>query len=126
MTKAARTMRVDLSSTGAKSATLQVTAYQKATSLEVSPNSVSLEVDETDTLSATIKDANGHAIEGLTVYWTTSDSDVATVQGADDGGATGATATVTAAATGTATITARHAVEITGTATVTVTSSNEQ
>ncbi|MDE0217904.1 MAG: Ig-like domain-containing protein [Spirochaetaceae bacterium] len=119
-------MSVDLFSTDAKSARLQVTAYQKATTLEVSPSSVSLEVDETDTLSATIKDANGHAIEGLTVYWTTSDSDVATVQGADDGGATGATATVTAAATGMAMITARHAAEIGGTAAVTVTSSNEQ
>ena len=119
-------MRVDLSSDDAKSARLQVTAYQKATTLEISPDSVSLEVDGTDTLSATVKDANGHAIEGLTVYWATSDSAVATVQGADDGGETGATATVTAAATGTATITARHAVEITGTAAVTVTSSTEQ
>ncbi len=129
MTKAARPMRVDLSSTGAKSATLQVTAYQKATTLEISPNSVSLEVDGTDTLSATVKDANGHAIEGLTVYWTTSDSDVATVEGADDGGETGATATVTAAATGTATITARHGPQswgINDTAAVTVTSSTEQ
>jgi len=129
MTKAARPMRVDLSSTDAKSARLQVTAYQKATSLEISPNSVSLEVDGTDTLSATVKDANGHAIEGLTVYWTTSDSDVATVQGADDGGETGATATVTAAATGTATITARHGPQSWGiedTAAVTVTSSTEQ
>ena len=125
MTKAGN-MRVDLSSDDAKSARLQVTAYQKATTLEISPSSVTLAVDETDTLSATVKDANGHAIEGLTVYWTTSDSDVATVQGADDGGETGATATVTAAATGTATITARHAVEIRGTAAVTVTSSNEQ
>ena len=126
MTKAARPMRVDVSSTGAKSARLLVTAYQKATALEISPSSLTLEVDETDTLSATVKDANGHAIEGLTVYWTTSDSGIATVQGADDGGETGATATVTAAATGTATITARHAVEIRGTAAVTVTSSTEQ
>ena len=101
MTKAGNMhMRVDLSSDDAKSARLQVTAYQKATTLEISPNSVSLEVDGTDTLSATVKDANGHAIDGLTVYWTTSDSDVATVEGADDGGETGATATVTAAATG--------------------------
>ena len=127
MTKAGN-MRVDLSSAeaDAKTAKLQVTAYQKATSLEVSPSSVTLEVNATDTLSATVKDANGHAIEGRTIYWTTSNSEVATVQGADDGGETGATATVTAAATGTATITASHAVEIRGTAAVTVTSSNEQ
>ena len=119
-------MQVGMASYNAKSAHLQVTAYQKATTLEVSPSSVTLEVDETGTLSATVKDANGHAIEGRTVYWTTSDSKVATVQGADDGGDTGATATVTAAAAGTATITARHAAEISGTAAATVTGSTEQ
>ena len=113
-------LRVVLAATNAQSATLQVTAYQKATSLEVSPNSVSLD-HGTDTLSATVKDANGNAIRGSTIYWTTSDSGIATVQGADAGGETGATATVTAVAAGTATVTARHAVKITGTATVTVT-----
>ena len=114
-------IQVDLSSADAQSVRLQVTAYQKATTLEISTNSLSLEGDETDTLSATVKDANGHAIEGRTIYWTTSDSEVVTVEGADAGGETGATATVTAVAAGTATVTARHTVEISGTATVTVT-----
>ena len=122
----AGSVRLDISSADAKTATLRVTAYQKAVTLEVSPATPSLEVGETATLSATVKDANGNAIEGLTVYWTTSDSDVATVQGADAGGETGAAATVSAEATGTATVTARHAAVITGTAAVTVTSSNQQ
>ena len=78
-------------------------------------------------------DANGHDITvaeggegGLTVYWETSDSDVATVDGADDRADrnTGATATVTAAAAGTATITGRHSSDVIGTATITVTDSN--
>ncbi len=120
----AGSVRLDISSSDAKTATLRVTAYQKATSLEVSPNSVSLEADDTATLSATVKDANGNAIDGRTIYWTTTDSAVATVEGADDGGETGATATVTAVAAGTATVTARHAVVIRGTAAVTVTSGN--
>ena len=120
----AGSVRLDISSNDAKTATLRVTASQKAATLEVSPATPSLEVGETATLSATVKDANGNAIEGLTVYWTTSDSGVATVQGANAGGETGATATVTAEKTGTATVTARHAVVITGTAAVTVTSSD--
>ena len=75
-------------------------------------------------------DANGYEIRlaegnkgGLVVYWETSDSDVATVVGADDHSDrnTGATATVTAAAAGTATITGRHSGDVTGTATITVT-----
>ncbi len=119
MTKAGN-MRIDLSSTDARTASLQVTAYQQATSLEVSPNSISLAVDETDTLSATVRDANGHAIEGRTIYWTTSDSEVATVEGADAGGETGVTATATAVKAGTAVVTARDAGGISGTATVTV------
>ncbi|MCY4374611.1 MAG: Ig-like domain-containing protein [Spirochaetaceae bacterium] len=120
----AGSVRLDIYSDDAKTAILRVTAYQKATSLEVSPNSVSLEADDTETLSATVKDANGNAIDGRTIYWTTTDSAVATVEGADDGGETGATATVTAVAAGTATVTARHAVVIRGTAAVTVTSGN--
>ena len=78
-------------------------------------------------------DANGHDITvaegdkgGLVVYWETSDSDVATVVGAnvDRPGNRGATATVTAAAASTATITGRQGYEVTGTATITVTDSS--
>ena len=75
-------------------------------------------------------DANGNDITvaegdkgGVVVYWETSDSDVATVVGANVNrpGNRGATATVTAAAAGTATITGRQGHDVTGTATVTVT-----
>ena len=108
------------------SATLRVTAYQEPVSLEVSPNSVSLEVDETATLGATVKDANGNAIGGRKSFWTTTNSEVATVEVADEGGETGTTATVTAVGAGSTTITARASgTTITGTATVTVTSDDE-
>ena len=124
-----------ISSPGVASAILLVTVYLEPASLEVSPNSVSLDVDGTATLSATIKDANGHSTHvnqgdgqgGLAVYWETSDDQVATVAGntAKTNQNTGGTATVTAVGAGTATITGRWGGRmITGTATVTVTDSN--
>ena len=96
-------------------AVLLVTIYQKPASLTVSPDTVSLAVDGTATLSAAIQDANGHDIRlsggghgGLVVYWDTSDSAVATVEGVDATGYNndnrGATATVTGVAAGSATI----------------------
>ena len=115
---------------------LKVTVNQKPASLEVSPGSASVAVGGATTLTARVKDSNGHDIqlasgdqEGLVVSWATSDSDVATVDGADDstGVETGATATVTAAAAGIATITASWGSgsdRVTGTATITVTESN--
>ena len=111
-------------------AVILVTIYQEPASLTVSPDTVSLAVDGTATLSAAIQDANGHDIGlaegnkgGLLVRWATSDSAVATVAGADDrfDGNIGATATVTAVASGSATITGRWGSTITGTATITVT-----
>ena len=116
------TTQLSISSEGAQSATLQVTAYQEPASLEVSPNLVSLAVGETATLSATIKDANGNAIEIGPIYWETSSSEVVTVEGAtkSEDANTGGTATVTAVAAGTATVKARH-FDVSGTATVTVT-----
>ena len=123
--------RITISSTGVASAVVLATIYQKASSLTVSPNPVSLSVDGTATLSATVKDANEHEIRlakgdqgGRVVYWETSDSGVATVEGADDDGThnTGATATVTGVAAGSATITGRPGgTAVTGTVTVTVT-----
>ena len=106
------------------------TIYQKPASLTVSPNTKSLAVGGTATLSAAIQDANGHDIGlaggdkgGLVVYWATSDSEVATVEGVDasETDNTGATATVTAVAAGSATITGRWSSSISGTATITVT-----
>ena len=113
-------------------AVLLVTIYQKPASLTVSPDAVSLAVDGTATLSAAIQDANGNDIGlaggdqgGLVVHWETSDSAVATVEGADATGTdnTGATATVSGVAAGSATITGGWwgAVRVSGTATVTVT-----
>ena len=115
---------------------LKVTVKQNPHSLEVSPDSVSLAVGGTATLTSRVKDSNGHDIqlasgdqEGLVVSWATSDSDVATVDGEDDSteAETGATATVTAAASGAATITGSWVSgsdRLIDTATVTVTDSS--
>ena len=125
--------QLTISSDGAESAILLVTVYQKPASLTLSPGSVDLTVGGTTTLSAAIADANGYDMGtvdvgdgGKVVYWETSDSAVATVDGVtkDEDGNTGGTATVTAVAAGTATITGRHSGDIIGTATVTVTSNN--
>ena len=128
------TGRITVSSPDVESAVVLVTIDQKPTSLTISPDSVSLAVDGTATLRAAIMDANGHDIQlaeggegGLVVYWETSDSDVATVVGADEreDPNTGATATVTAEGAGSATITGRWGSQgVTGTATVTVTDGN--
>ena len=103
----------------------------KPATLEVSPRTASLEVDGTATLRAALKDANGNPIHvdqgdgqgGHVVYWETSDSAVATVEGstASGGHNTGGIATVTAAGAGTATITNSWGNRVMGTATVTVT-----
>ena len=111
-------------------AVVLATIYQKPASLTVSPNTSSLAEDGTATLSAAIQDANGHDIGlagggkgGLVVYWESSDSAVATVEGVDatETDNRGATATVTAVAAGSATITGRWASSVSGTATITVT-----
>ena len=124
---------ITVSSPGKESAILIVTVYQKPATLTVSPDSVNLQVDGTATLRASVMDANGHDIRlaeggkgGLVVYWETSDSKVATVDGADDDADnnTGATATVTAVAAGMATITGSWGSSLTDTATITVTESN--
>ena len=125
--------QITISSTDVEPAILPVTVYKKVATLEVSPSSTSLAVDGTATLRAALKDANGHSIHvddgrgGKVVYWETSDSGVATVEGntADEDENTGGSATVTAVGAGTATITGRHGGNrVTGTATVTVTDSN--
>ena len=114
--------QITINSTDAESAILGVTVRMKPASVVVLPSSASLEVDGTTTLTATVEDANGNSIRGLVVYWETSDSAVATVEGSDarEDRNTGATAMVTAVAAGTATITGRWR-SVRGTATVTVT-----
>ena len=125
--------RITITSPDVEPAFVLVRVYQVSKSLTLSPDSASLAVGETATLRASVMDANGYEIRlaegnkgGLVVYWETSDSDVATVVGADHhpDRNTGATATVTAAAAGTTTITGRHRGDVTGTATITVTDSS--
>ena len=118
--------------TGVESAILLITVYQAPSTLEVSPNPVQVwRLTGLITLSATIKDANGHSIHvgsrprqsgGFVVYWETSDDEVATVEGesATSTENTGATATVTGVAAGPATITGRWGSRVRGTASVTV------
>ena len=125
--------QITIRSTDVESAILGVTVYMKPASVVVTPNSASLDVDGTTTLTATIEDANGNSIHvnqddgrgGLVVYWETSDDTVATVEGSDatEEKNTGATATVTGVASGTASITGRWggSSDISGSATVTVT-----
>ena len=121
---------VKITSEGATDAILIVKVHQKPASLTLSPSSADLTVGGTAALSAAIADANGYDMGtvdvgdgGKVVYWETSDSAVATVDGVTKGedGNTGGTATVTAVAAGTVTITGRHSGDITGTATITVT-----
>ena len=113
-------MTVDVGSKDARSIRLSVTVSQQQASLEVSPASETLQIGATATLSATVKDANDNAMDDGTIYWATSDAEIATVEGADEGGETGATATVTAVSDGTVTITART-YRVSGTAAVIVT-----
>ena len=109
---------------------LKVTVKQNPHSLEVSPDSASLTVGGTATLTSRVKDSNGHDIqlasgdqEGLVVSWATSNPGVATVDGSTEA-ETGATATVAAVAAGAATITGSWGSSLTDTATITVTESN--
>ena len=128
------TSELEISSTDVESAILGVTVYMEPASVEVSPNTASLAVGETTTLTATIADANGNSIHvnqddgrgGHVVTWETSDDEVATVEGSSgrEDYNVGATATVTAIAAGSATITGRWGGSVRGTATVTVTDSN--
>ena len=127
---------VTVRSEGVESALIFLTVNQMPATVTLAPDSADLEVDGAVSLSGGLKDANGNDIPlatgicgGRVLYWSTSDSAVATVDGADrdrlGGGNTGATAEVTAVAAGTATVTARWAGnDVTGTATITVTDSN--
>jgi trimeric autotransporter adhesin len=81
-----------------------------ANAVVVSPSTVSLLVTERQQLTGTVTDANGNAIPGQTITWTSSNSAVAAV---------GTTGLVIAVAPGTATITATSG-SVHGTADVTV------
>src|SRR6266699_999897 len=79
--------------------------------VSVSPASLSIAVSQTMQLTATPRDAAGHALTGRTVTWKTSNGAVATVS---------ATGLATGVSAGTATITATSE-GVTGTATSTMT-----
>src|SRR5205823_762908 len=79
-------------------ATVSVTAVRvSVTSVTVSPATASVQAGQTLQLTATPKDANGSALSGRTVTWTTSNVGVATVS---------STGLVSGVAAGSATITA--------------------
>ena len=100
---------------GSASVTATVTVRTQVASVEVSPDSTTLHtIGDTESLTAVAKDANGNAISGATITWSSSNQPVATVS--SDG-------LVTANGEGTATITAtatRDGVSVEGTASVTV------
>ena len=87
---------------GSITATTSVTVTQGASSITVSPTSVSFaSLADTATLTATVKDSGGTVMSGVTVSWTTSAASVATVSAAG---------LVTAVADGTVTLTATFGV----------------
>ena len=54
---------ITITSPGVESATVPVTVFQEPAALVVAPDSVSLTVGDTATLSARVMDANGHDIQ---------------------------------------------------------------
>ena len=98
-------------SSGSATGTASVTVAQEAVGVSVSPDALSFaSLGDTARLIAAVVDANGAAVEGAAVEWTTEDATVATVD---------ASGLVTAAGNGSATITASSG-SATGTASVTV------
>ena len=83
---------------GGVSGEAQVTVEQQVAAVEVTPAADTLaSLGDTLRLSAEASDANGHAVTGAEVGWSSDDTTVATVDG---------TGLVTAVANGTATVTA--------------------
>ncbi len=98
-------------SSGIASATAAVTVMQSASRIVLESSSATLvSLGETVQLTATVQDANGQAVDGAAVTWSSSDEGVATV---------GAQGLVTAVSNGSATITARSG-SVSATAAVTV------
>ena len=94
----------------ALSGTAAVVVQQVAAAVAVTPAAPTVAIGLTQQLTATVSDANGNAIAGAEVGWTSSDATVATVS---------ATGLATGVAEGTATITATSG-NATGTSAVTV------
>ena len=84
---------------GSASSTVAVMVMQSAGRIVLEPSSATLmSLGETVQLSASVLDANGQAVEGAAISWSSSDEGVATVS---------SEGLVTAVSNGTATITAR-------------------
>ena len=96
---------------GSASGSASVTVIQEASSVEVSPDSVEFTaLGDTARLEATVLDANGSAVEGAVVAWSSADEGVATVD---------ASGLVTAVGVGSAAVTATSG-SASGSASVTV------
>src|SRR5690606_31284581 len=78
--------------------TATVVVDQRPAAVTVAPSSVTVTLGSTEQLTATVTDANGHAIAGASVSWSSSNTAVATVN---------SFGVVRGVATGTATATAR-------------------
>lgn len=98
--------------------TIAVESRQIAKTLTVTPSSASLEGGQTVTLTGELRDSNNVVVPGV-YYWTSDDTNIATVTPAPPGRA--ATGEVTAVGAGVATITAVSRTGLTATSTITVT-----
>ncbi|MYD15037.1 MAG: Ig domain-containing protein [Gemmatimonadetes bacterium] len=111
VTAGANGMATITATSGTASGTASVTVAQAPAAVAVTPGSVTLAaVGETAQFSATVQDANGHAVAGAALSWASEDEAVATVD---------ANGLVTAVANGTATITATSG-SLSGSGTATV------
>ena len=85
---------------GAASGSAAVTVRQTPAAVSTVPDSLVLAaLGDTSRLTAAVTDANGHAVEGASVTWTSADSSVASVDG---------TGLVTAIGVGSTDVTAAH------------------
>ena len=82
---------------GARTDTARITVSQRVESVTVSPAASTLTVGETVQLGATLRDANGHLIQGRSIAWSSSHPSIASVSG---------TGLVTGLAAGSATLSA--------------------
>ncbi|GHV32320.1 hypothetical protein AGMMS4952_22480 [Spirochaetia bacterium] len=95
--KATGTATITVSTTdGAKTANAAVTVTQPVSGISLNPESLSLTVGATGTLTATVAPSNA---TNKAVTWTTSNSAVATVSGGTVTGVAAGTATITASTT---------------------------
>ena len=109
------TGNISISIENGESVNVPISVRQVPTTLTVTPDVLTLDAGQTVTLQAALSDANGYEIQvddgvrgGAVVFWESSDSAIATVEGIRvyNGKESGATADVTAVGEGTVTITA--------------------